>query len=40
MKHSLRDYSYPTGYDEFSGHFSDFQQPLVNQPGEVWEYGV
>ncbi|KAL5339851.1 beta-lactamase/transpeptidase-like protein [Aspergillus crustosus] len=36
----LRDYSRPAGYDEFSGHFADFKQPLVNQPGEVWEYGI
>lgn len=27
-------------YDEFSGSFSDFLQPLVNQPGERFEYGV
>lgn len=40
MNHKLRDYNYPTGYDEFSGDFSDFKQPLVNQPGEIWEYGV
>jgi hypothetical protein len=36
----LRDYSKPTGYDEFSGHVSDMLQPLVHQPGEGWEYGV
>ncbi|KAL4886626.1 beta-lactamase/transpeptidase-like protein [Aspergillus karnatakaensis] len=36
----LRDHSRPAGYDEFSGHFEDFKQPLVNQPGEVWEYGI
>lgn len=27
-------------YDEFSGRIVDFQQPLVNQPGERFEYGV
>ncbi|KAL1847035.1 hypothetical protein Plec18170_008809 [Paecilomyces lecythidis] len=36
----LRDYSKPIGYDEFSGHIYDILQPLVNQPGERWEYGV
>ncbi|KAL1959935.1 hypothetical protein VTO42DRAFT_603 [Malbranchea cinnamomea] len=36
----LRDYSKPAGYDEFSGHISDIMGPLVNQPGERWEYGV
>ncbi|KAJ9203969.1 hypothetical protein DTO166G4_2689 [Paecilomyces variotii] len=36
----LRDYSKPIGYDEFSGHIYDILQPLVNQPGEGWEYGV
>ncbi|OGM49591.1 hypothetical protein ABOM_001770 [Aspergillus bombycis] len=27
-------------YDEFSGHMHDFYQPLVNQPGERFEYGI
>jgi hypothetical protein len=36
----LRDYSFPDGYDEFSGHAYDMQQPLIHQPGEAWEYGV
>ncbi|KAI9373411.1 beta-lactamase/transpeptidase-like protein [Aspergillus egyptiacus] len=36
----LRDYSRPTGYNEFSGYLADFKQPLVHQPGEAWEYGV
>jgi len=36
----LRDYSWPIGYDEFSGQTFDMLQPLVNQPGEAWEYGV
>lgn len=36
----LRDFSKPIGYDEFSGHSFDMHQPLVNQPGERWEYGV
>jgi hypothetical protein len=40
MNHKLRDYGRPAGYDEFAGHLSDFEQPLVNQPGEGWEYGV
>ncbi|KAL5317604.1 hypothetical protein ACEPPN_014700 [Leptodophora sp. 'Broadleaf-Isolate-01'] len=36
----LRDYSFPVGYDEFSGSMHDMLQPLVNQPGEAWEYGI
>ncbi|CAG8288651.1 unnamed protein product [Penicillium nalgiovense] len=40
INHKLRDYGRPAGYDEFAGHLSDFNQPLVNQPGEVWEYGI
>jgi CubicO group peptidase (beta-lactamase class C family) len=36
----LRDYSFPIGYDEFSGSIYDMLQPLVNQPGEAWEYGI
>ncbi|RQM06509.1 hypothetical protein DH86_00003691 [Scytalidium sp. 3C] len=36
----LRDYNKPVGYDEFSGQKYDMLQPLVNQPGEAWEYGV
>ncbi|QDS77404.1 hypothetical protein FKW77_006281 [Venturia effusa] len=36
----LRDYSFPVGYDEFSGSMFDMMQPLVNQPGERWEYGI
>jgi CubicO group peptidase (beta-lactamase class C family) len=29
------------GYDVFSGDFADIvTQPLVNQPGTAWEYGV
>lgn len=36
----LRDYSRPVGFDEFSGHVHDMQQPLVRQPGEGWQYGV
>ncbi|KAL3449915.1 beta-lactamase/transpeptidase-like protein [Aspergillus insuetus] len=27
-------------YDEFSGSVFDFHQPLVNQPGEQFEYGI
>jgi len=36
----LRDYSFPIGYDEFSGSLKDMLQPLVNQPGDAWEYGI
>lgn len=36
----LRDFSHPTGFDEFSGHIKDILQPLLFQPGEGWEYGV
>ncbi|KAL2065969.1 hypothetical protein VTL71DRAFT_3639 [Oculimacula yallundae] len=36
----IRDYSFPVGYDEFSGSMYDMLQPLVNQPGEAWEYGI
>lgn len=37
----LRDYSRPTGFDEFAGDFKDYVQiPLVNQPGSRWEYGT
>ncbi|KAM0512346.1 hypothetical protein ACHAPE_008912 [Trichoderma viride] len=27
-------------FNEFSGHMNDFLQPLVNQPGEAFEYGI
>lgn len=36
----LRDFNGPIGLDEFSGGLFDFHQPLVNQPGEEWQYGV
>ena len=37
----LRDWGYPVGIDEFSGDASDIlDAPLVNQPGDAWEYGV
>lgn len=36
----LRDYGPPAGYDEVSGCFVDFMQPLVKQPGDVFEYGA
>jgi len=36
----LRDHSKTIGYDEFSGHLTDFIQPLVHHPGEGWQYGV
>ncbi|CAN9121607.1 unnamed protein product [Alternaria sp. RS040] len=37
---NLRDFSRPTGWDEFSGLEFDIKQPLVHQPGEGWEYGL
>lgn len=37
----LTQYGRPTGIDEFSGDVEDLlNAPLVNQPGETWEYGV
>ncbi|KAI9659751.1 MAG: hypothetical protein M1831_003649 [Alyxoria varia] len=37
----LNEHGRPTGWDEFSGDGKDvLGQPLVNQPGERWEYGV
>lgn len=40
----LRAYCQRTGkeceFDEFSGQENHFQQPLVNNPGETFEYGV
>lgn len=37
----LRDYSRPTGFDEFAGDFKDYSQsPLINEPGSRWEYGT
>lgn len=27
-------------FDELSGKEADFNQPLVHQPGQQWEYGV
>ncbi|KAI9814041.1 MAG: hypothetical protein M1827_003505 [Pycnora praestabilis] len=37
----LNNWSKPIGFDEFSGHAEDIMsQPLVNQPGEQWEYGI
>ncbi|EXJ62617.1 beta-lactamase [Cladophialophora yegresii CBS 114405] len=37
----LNDWAGPLGLDEFSGSYHDYlSQPLVNQPGEVWEYGI
>ena len=37
----LNDYYGQTGLDEFSGLPWDYlSQPLVNQPGEQWEYGI
>ncbi|KIX96886.1 uncharacterized protein Z520_07606 [Fonsecaea multimorphosa CBS 102226] len=37
----VNDWAGPLGVDEFSGSYHDYlSQPLVNQPGETWEYGV
>ncbi|EXJ79961.1 beta-lactamase [Capronia epimyces CBS 606.96] len=37
----LNDWAGPLGLDEFSGSYHDLlSQPLVNQPGERWEYGI
>lgn len=37
----LRDWSRPVGLDDFSGAESDIlHRPLVNQPGEVFQYGT
>ncbi|KAK5408729.1 hypothetical protein LTR20_009533 [Exophiala xenobiotica] len=37
----LSDWAGPLGLDEFSGSFHDYlSQPLVNQPGKTWEYGI
>ncbi|KAG9187101.1 hypothetical protein G6011_04972 [Alternaria panax] len=40
LHEKLRDFSRPTGWDEFSGLEFDIKQPLVHQPGEGWEYGL
>ncbi|KAB8261674.1 beta-lactamase/transpeptidase-like protein [Aspergillus pseudonomiae] len=36
----LEHCSYIPEYNEFSGYVQDFYQPLVNQPGERFEYGI
>ncbi|KAK5113674.1 hypothetical protein LTR62_003301 [Meristemomyces frigidus] len=37
----LRDYGRPLGFDVFHADERDiFRMPLVNQPGEKWEYGI
>jgi len=37
----VQDYYGPAGVNEFSGLPYDYlSQPLVNQPGTVWEYGI
>lgn len=37
----LNDYYGAAGLEEFSGYWYDtISQPLVNQPGTVWEYGI
>ncbi|EEP77238.1 beta-lactamase [Uncinocarpus reesii 1704] len=38
--HFYRDNLRDQNYDEFCARFDDFMQPLVNQPGETWEYGI
>ncbi|KAJ0418591.1 beta-lactamase/transpeptidase-like protein [Aspergillus carlsbadensis] len=35
-----RDVLGQAAYDEFSGRMGDFDQPLVNHPGERFEYGI
>lgn len=41
MNDNLKKWNDPVGVDEFSGRkFDLFEQPLVNQPGECWEYGT
>jgi CubicO group peptidase (beta-lactamase class C family) len=37
----LRDYGRPVGFDVFQADMRDIvRMPLVNQPGETWEYGI
>ena len=37
----LNDFVQPVGLDEFSGNYHDtVSQPLINQPGDAWEYGI
>lgn len=37
----LRDYGRPVGFDVFHADVKDIlNMPLVNQPGETWEYGI
>ena len=37
----LRDYGRPVGFDVFHADERDIlRMPLVNQPGEKWEYGI
>ena len=37
----LRDYGRPVGFDVFHADERDIlRMPLVNQPGETWEYGI
>ncbi|KAH7137420.1 beta-lactamase [Dactylonectria estremocensis] len=37
----LNTWAGPVGLEEFSGSYHDYlSQPLVNQPGERWEYGI
>ncbi|EMC94390.1 hypothetical protein BAUCODRAFT_73431 [Baudoinia panamericana UAMH 10762] len=37
----LRDYGRPAGFDVFHADVDDLMRmPLVNQPGDTWEYGI
>lgn len=37
----LRDYGRPIGFDVFHADVKDiYRMPLVNHPGENWEYGI
>lgn len=37
----LRDFGRPVGFDVFHADIKDIlRMPLVNQPGETWEYGI
>lgn len=37
----LADYGRPVGFDDFCGELSDLlRRPLINHPGEVFQYGT
>ena len=40
MNEDIRKHAYPIGVDEFSGDLREICQPLIAQPGEIWQYGV